>query len=77
MEIDMQLINVVLQYGVAGLAVYLMYQLSRLHIKKFAEVYIRKMDELIRKIDELKDVIDNKHVTYVTINPDKNEEKKR
>jgi len=71
------ILQLVLQYGVAGLAVYLMYQLSRLHIKKFAEVYIRKMDELIKKIDELKDVIDNKHVTYVTINPDKNEEKKR
>ena len=70
------ILQIALQYGVAGLAVYLMYQLSRLHIKKFAEVYIRKMDELIKKIDELKDVIDNKHVTYVTINPNRNKKER-
>ena len=74
---ETEILQLVLQYGVVGLAVYLMYQLSKLHIKKFAEVYIRKMDELIRKIDELKDIIDNKHVTYVTINPNKSEKEKR
>jgi len=53
------IMQVVFQYGIAGLAIYFMYQLSRLHIKKFTDVYIKKMDELIEKIDELKDVINN------------------
>ncbi|MHC1627978.1 MAG: hypothetical protein ACXQTI_04000 [Candidatus Nezhaarchaeales archaeon] len=53
-----QLLNILMQYGLAGLAVYLMYKLMCNHIKTMTSTICKKMDEMREEIRLLREKIE-------------------
>ena len=53
-----QLLNMVMQYGLAGLAIYFMYKLMCNHVKTMTSAICKKMDELKEEIKLLRGKIE-------------------
>ena len=49
-----------LQYGLAGLAIYFMYKLMCNHIKTMTDVICKKFDEIREELKELREAISRK-----------------
>jgi len=56
--VETQLLNILLQYGLAGLAIYFMYKLMCNHSQTLAEVICKKMDEMKEEIKLLREKIE-------------------
>jgi len=53
----MELINIILQYGIAGLAIYFMYKLMCNHVSEMTEVIEKKLDEVKAELRELREAL--------------------
>jgi len=60
MAADANLLNILLQYGIAGLAVYLMYRLMCNHIKSMTAIISRRLEELAIEVKELRRLLEER-----------------
>jgi len=51
------LVNLVLQYGVAGLAIYFMYKLMCNHVSEMTSAISKKLDEVKAELRELREAL--------------------
>jgi len=54
----MAIIEITLQYGIAGLAIYFMYNLVNKATKNMAKICEDRLDEIVRRIERLVDRVE-------------------
>ena len=55
--VEANLVNIVLQYGIAGLAIYFMYKLMCNHVQAMTSVLCKKLDEVKNELKELREAL--------------------